>query len=129
MGKKSIFKEILADSIMEKLNIKEVNQYISGNHMNAPKCKVCHERVCYIIVGTDDDSSDNKCYTYSKTCNQCTLNREYITDMSANAYVDSKYQNAPLCVTCGVKRCFIRVEGARMYYTKKCSFCIGSKFF
>ena len=135
---------------MANLDIKEVNQYIAGNRTLAPKCSLCNDNYCYIIVerkykktkvktaytaGGIDCSLPTSlckeilCYHYSQTCHVCKTEHNYLTDISRNEYIDTQFKSAHLCKQCRMKHCFIRVGGGGWYFTKICASCLGSKKF
>ena len=141
---------------MANLDIEEVNQYIAGNRTRTPKCSVCNDNYCYINVQYEESkrpkassssggiyfhfsssltllpSSPRKeiqYYHYSSTCRYCKPVHHYISDISANEYVESHCKSAPLCAHCKAKPCFIRVEAGGWYFTKSCASCLGSKNF
>ncbi len=142
---------------MSQLSEDKVSQYVAGDYTGVPKCSVCKENICYIIVDIKDcvskseervigDSisflstghsytrerkvtSEISSYSYSRVCQSCIIKHDYITDASVNVFISSGFRKAPLCATCKEAPTFIRIEDGGKYFTKKCSTCMGGKIF
>ena len=109
---------------MQKINEKEVQQYIEQHYNNTPLCTKCHKIRCYIIVDTQNEE-----YYYSLHCKNCKPDQTYITDASVNKFIESKFTNSPICVKCKKRNTFIKIDAKGRYFSKKCPFCIVNRIF
>lgn len=124
---------------MKKITGGEVEKYTSKKYTNTPFCDICKTKRCYIIVDTKyktitsfnapDVIQEYSNYYYSKQCQTCVPDEQYITDASINTFIQSGFTSSPLCSKCKTERTFIKIDDRGRYFSKRCASCIVNKIF